>query len=329
VEHVQDIFAIVDRNADGVVSLQEFKAAFEDPEVADTLDDVDTEEFNFIPPPVTNPKRRLRIMEMLKKQQREEAEFLEPSAAGPKPSTGGEGPAGSPPPPPISEKRLEKLQVKLKAHDKFREVWSSKHTGSRGTASVWLPTDLQGKMFQKKNSLRLCLGYYVNSGFTSPAGKAGASGEPLIVQVADPQNSVLTSSGLLRQVIDECCPVPVRYRLVWARAQGKHSFYAWLPVAPSDRIVAIGMVATTTPDPPTTDLVRCVPKTWVTPSAVAPQQVWNDSGTSGRLGSFWIVNRMQLMTVIPSHEAPTETYYDLIHDSFTLDRDYNPTAAPS
>jgi len=29
------------------------------------------------------PKRRLRIMEMLKKQQREEAEFLEPSAAGP------------------------------------------------------------------------------------------------------------------------------------------------------------------------------------------------------------------------------------------------------
>jgi len=31
VEHVQDIFAIVDRNADGVVSLQEFKAAFEDP----------------------------------------------------------------------------------------------------------------------------------------------------------------------------------------------------------------------------------------------------------------------------------------------------------
>jgi len=29
-------------------------AAFE---VADTLDDVDTEEFNFIPPPVTNPAR--------------------------------------------------------------------------------------------------------------------------------------------------------------------------------------------------------------------------------------------------------------------------------
>lgn len=46
---------MVDRNGDGLVSLQEFKATFEDPEVADTLEDVDTEEFNFVPPPITNP----------------------------------------------------------------------------------------------------------------------------------------------------------------------------------------------------------------------------------------------------------------------------------
>jgi len=39
-------------------------------------------------------------------------------------------------------------------------------------------------------------------------------------------------------------------------------------------------------------------------------QVWNDSGTSGRLGSFWIVNRMQLMTVIP-----TWPFHALIHFS--------------
>lgn len=29
------------------------------------------------------------------------------------------------------------------------------------------------------------------------------------------------------------------------------------------------------------------------------RQVWNDSGTTGRAGSFWIVNRMQLMAVVP------------------------------
>lgn len=37
-----------------VVAEWGMSAAFE---VADTLEDVDTEEFNFIPPPVTNPAR--------------------------------------------------------------------------------------------------------------------------------------------------------------------------------------------------------------------------------------------------------------------------------
>ena len=47
----------------------------------------------------------------------------------------------------VSEKRLEKLQVKLKGHEKFKEVWNSKHTGSRTNASIWSPTDLQGKVW--------------------------------------------------------------------------------------------------------------------------------------------------------------------------------------
>lgn len=62
-------------------------------------------------------------------------------------------------------------------------------------------------------------------------------------------------------------------RLVWSRAQGKHSFYAWLPVPPTERFVALGMATTTSPDPPSIDTVRCIPKAWVTKTSFTPQQV--------------------------------------------------------
>ena len=68
------------------------------------------------------------------------------------------------------------------------------------------------------------------------------------------------------------------------------SLYIWKPIPHSARFVALGMVATTTGDPPPLEAVHCVPRKWVIPTTFTPTEIWNDAGSGGRAGSLWVVN---------------------------------------
>ena len=105
-------------------------------------------------------------------------------------------------------------------------------------------------------------------------------------------------------------PFPLRFHMVWNQRHGKKPIYAWKPVPPSDEFVALGCVCTTTDEPPARESVRCVPRTWVTPTNDAAP-VWDDSGTAGRRGSFWAVGNMGLLTVVQGHAAPSSGLYDI------------------
>jgi hypothetical protein len=64
----------------------------------------------------------------------------------------------------------------------------------------------------------------------------------------------------LENVLEFVLPTPTRFRQVWNQQLGKKHFYAWYPISPSPQFVAMGMVGTTTEDPPPLNSVRCVPK---------------------------------------------------------------------
>ena len=51
---------------------------------------------------------------------------------------------------------------------------------------------------------------------------------------------------------------------IWNQQRGKTQFFAWKPIPPNPAFVAMGMVGTTTEDEPPRDIMRCVPKHWLT-----------------------------------------------------------------
>ena len=57
---------------------------------------------------------------------------------------------------------------------------------------------------------------------------------------------------------------------------------------------------------------RCVPKAWVRESKQQPWKVWDDSGTGGAAGSFWVVNAHGCMVVSANHSAPQGPFYEVI-----------------
>ena len=50
----------------------------------------------------------------------------------------------------------------------------------------------------------------------------------------------------------------------------------------------MGVVATSTPEPPSLGAVRCVPKSWVVPCSVA-SKVWDNTGLGGQPGALWTI----------------------------------------
>uniref|UniRef100_A0A7S1MRZ7 Uncharacterized protein n=1 Tax=Alexandrium catenella TaxID=2925 RepID=A0A7S1MRZ7_ALECA len=79
------------------------------------------------------------------------------------------------------------------------------------------------------------------------------------------------------------------------------------------------MVATTTPEPPAFELVRCVAKSFCRPVAEAPVHLWDDTGSGGKPASMWLVNAPQVLWVAVGHSAPRETFWELASDSITFD----------
>ena len=79
-------------------------------------------------------------------------------------------------------------------------------------------------------------------------------------------------------------------------------------------------------DPPELEAMRCVPAKWCNPTSISPIKLWDDTGSAGgRPGSIWVINSMDMICVTAGHEAPKETFYELMSNRFFID----PTQLPA
>ena len=175
----------------------------------------------------------------------------------------------------------------------------------------------------------VCLGHYANPGMKQPS-KSDVEYGVLEVKNSSSIGAFSSASRHLQKIIDRFLPHPARYRLVWSksaaaptsrfgglRVKKTKPLFVWEPIPSDQEYVSLGMICTTSSDPPKLEMVRCVPRQWVSPTSVRPVKVWDDAGTSGRPGSIWRVNSMGLMIATPSHDMPTGPFYDLRADVFT------------
>ena len=102
-------------------------------------------------------------------------------------------------------------------------------------------------------------------------------------------------------------PHPLRYRLVWHSTSNKPPLYIWRAVPPSGQFIALGMIASTSEEPPSTSAMVCVPRRWCARQQnKSPRPIWRDDGQGGRPGSFWSVPTIELVVAARSGEPPEE-----------------------
>jgi hypothetical protein len=168
--------------------------------------------------------------------------------------------------------------------------------------------------------VRVCLGHYASSGLKDPLkSTASAAKKFLTIELTDMATLRFRREQALQAVLDRVLPPPARFKLVWHLARGKKSLFAWKPVAP-EHFVALGVVCTSTDEPPSAASVRCVPERWCTPTTTRPVKVWDDIGAGGgKPGSIWIVNSMDMIAVVQGHDPPRDIGYELNASTFSLE----------
>ena len=73
-------------------------------------------------------------------------------------------------------------------------------------------------------------------------------------------------------------------------------------------------MTTNSSDPPKLNSMRCVPKNWTKAADDKPTKLWDDSGSGGRPGSFWIVSKSKNFAIGDGHRQPNSNvvFYNLI-----------------
>jgi len=138
--------------------------------------------------------------------------------------------------------------------------------------------------------------------------------------------SISTSHNLDEAHVNYLMPYPIRYKMVWWQQTGANTFYIWKPIPPTSDFVSLGMVGTKTNDEPPLDAVRCVNKGFLKSSVgQMPSCIWDNKGTGGKKGSFWVMNKLGLLTATEGHDPPEGNFYELkapkfvAGDAFVLD----------
>ena len=183
---------------------------------------------------------------------------------------------------------------------------------SRDRISVWEPK-IEGGGF-KQNKASVCLGHFAGSGYDNPNRD---STERLYLEITDTSGSWVGGSSWLPHVLDRFLPHPARYRLAWSLTHGSNPFYAWEPVAPGEEFVALGFVGSKSDKQPTVKAMRCVPRAWCSESSFL-KKIWDDSGSSGRAGSVWILNSLNLIGFVSGSDPPSRKPFDLKGKRFFL-----------
>lgn len=214
----------------------------------------------------------------------------------------------------VPETVLASIKIKVKRVTKFTKIWTSQGSMSRQKGSVWKP-EIKGvdKSFRQNKTL-VPIGHYCGSDFDNPNRD---STDRLTIEVTDTSGNWVGGSNWLALVLDRYMPYPARFRLSWSLTHGSNPFYAWEPVPPGDGFVALGMVGTTTENPPDIKCVRCVTIDWVRESKYL-KKVWVDSGSGGREGSLWLFNTLNLVGFVAGHDPPRQKVWDLKSQRFFM-----------
>eukprot|EP00397_Hematodinium_sp_SG-2012_P000034 GEMP01000034.1.p1 GENE.GEMP01000034.1~~GEMP01000034.1.p1 ORF type:complete len:2592 (+),score=768.95 GEMP01000034.1:4628-12403(+) len=202
---------------------------------------------------------------------------------------------------------LDKVKVCIAGPYTFNKIWTSEGTMTRQFCSIWAPNcNRVGNMFvQSKRRVRLCLGHVASNGPSQPS----ANRLCCVIEFCDFSVAKGKESPILSAVVNHYCPQPTNWRLAWSQFRGKQHLYVWMPIPPHASYVAVGMVCTTSPEPPPFTACRCVPKKWTSPSTQAPTHVWDNRGVGGKGGSIWSVGAFCLVHAHPQdNEAPKAGY---------------------
>lgn len=211
----------------------------------------------------------------------------------------------------IHDSALKEIKVKVKDVSSWRQVWSSEGTGARSQVAVWAPNISQHTVF-RRNKYRVSLGHYavvMDKGHhislrgalhLNKSAKAPSSLKGLTIELTDMDVSTLKKSSNLDEVhVNYLMPHPTGFKMVWWQQSTSEAgnLYVWRPIPPSDDFVSLGYVATTTNQEPALDSVRCVNKGFLVPATMKPVKIWDNAGTGGKKGSFWIVNSIGVCVI--------------------------------
>jgi Ca2+-binding EF-hand superfamily protein len=218
----------------------------------------------------------------------------------------------------IPEPVLGSIKVKVKKATKFSLVWNSQGSMSRYKIGIW-EASIQTGAF-KQNKAVVCLGHFAGKNYDNPNRDGD---DRLFLEVTDTSGNFLGGSSWLPHVLDRYMPHPARFRLAWSLTHGSNPFYAWEPVPPSDDFVALGFIGSKEDKQPSVKAMRCVPRSWCKESTYL-QKIWDDSGSSGRQGSIWTFNTLNLVGFLSGSDPPRRRPYDLKEQRFFL-KEYSDT----
>lgn len=221
----------------------------------------------------------------------------------------------------IPEPVLASVKVKVKKVTKFSLVWNSQGSMSRDKIGIWEPAIAGGSF--KQNKVSVCLGHYCGRNYENPNRDTT---DRLCLEITDTSGSWVGGSSWLPHVLDRFLPHPARYRLAWSLTHGSNPFFAWEPVPPSDEFVALGYIGSKSETEPNTKAMRCVPRAWCRETTYL-KKVWDDSGSSGRAGSVWVLNTLTLVGFQSGTDPPVRKPFDLVSRRFFL-KEYTNVSAP-
>jgi hypothetical protein len=236
------------------------------------------------------------------------------AAAAPSRRSGKAQVLGVPPEVPPPEACRE-IKVQLEPAKRLTCVWTSRGVYSRDRISVWA-TKPGSDLFADAHARRLSTGHYAHGGsYKEPRNVLG-------VEVTEGEGGLWAALQRKHRWLEAALawqtPHPAAYRLVWSKTLGDQPLFAWEAEPPSDAFVCLGMLFTTTSEPPALGAMRCVHREWTRQAFEQPRELWNDRGTGGRAGSLWEVNNMGHCWAVAGYHAPTRIFHELREWPFCL-----------